>query len=299
MDMSSENMRSLRTGFKATFQKGLKSYTSLVMPFAEKISSDDEEEIYSWLSEVPSLKEWLGARQVKALSEYDYKVRNKPYEATIEVPRKKIERDKHNSYAIAIKGMGLAAAKWPTQLLTKAIVASFTSPCFDGQNFIDDDHPIYVAGKQQLFSNFQDGIEEPWILIDVNQPVLPWIFQEAQKPRFIVKDDPETSDKVNDNNKNYYSTDVEGAVGYAFWQTVYGSKAELTEANVNAAIDAMADLVNENGDPLDITPTHILIGNKNRSKAVQLFDLKTLAAGGDNSMYRVLKTVKVSALKKA
>ncbi len=299
MDMSGEGMRSLRRGFKANFQAGLKEHTALIGILAETITSDDDEEIYGWLTSMPSLEEWVGARVVKQLSEHEYSVKNAPFEMTVSVPRKKIKRDKFGNYGLAMKGMGTAAAKWPDQLLTKAIVGSFDNVCFDGQAFIDADHVITVDDVDITFSNYQAGIEEPWMLVDLSQPVKPYIFQQAQKPEFITKDDPETSDKVHDNDTNYYSVDVEGAVGYAFWQTVYGSKAPLTKDNVNAGIDAMAELVNESGDPLNITPTHILIGNKNRSKAVDLFEVKSLGAGGDNSMYDSLKIIKIPLLKKA
>ena len=57
-------------------------------------TSDQDSEKYPWLGMVPALREWIGGRQAKSLSENYVDIVNKHYEATIEFALRDLRRDK-------------------------------------------------------------------------------------------------------------------------------------------------------------------------------------------------------------
>ena len=61
--------------------------------------------------------------------------------------------------------------------------------------------------------------------------------------------------------------DARVAAGFGFWQMAFGSKAELTSANLRAAYTAMTNFTDDEGRKLNIRPTHLIVGNTNHFKA--------------------------------
>src|SRR5256885_1989774 len=61
---------------------------------ANMFGSDQASEQYVFLGQVPRMREWIGGRQAKGLRENSLTIRNKHYEATIEIALKDLRRDK-------------------------------------------------------------------------------------------------------------------------------------------------------------------------------------------------------------
>ena len=57
------------------------------------ITSNTNSNTYGWLGQFPQLREWVGARVVKDISESAYAIVNKKYEATLGIDRANIEDD--------------------------------------------------------------------------------------------------------------------------------------------------------------------------------------------------------------
>src|SRR5690606_21164971 len=70
------------------------------------------------------------------------------------------------------------------------------------------------------------------------------------------------------------------------------NNTELTADNFDAAVEAMASLVNHKGEPLDINPTIIVVGPQNYSNARNIFEVASLATGGDNPTYQSVRVVR-------
>jgi phage major head subunit gpT-like protein len=71
-------------------------------------------------------------------------------------------------------------------------------------------------------------------------------------------------DKPDDENvfmrkKFRYGVDDRKNVGYGLWQLAYGSKQTLDATNYAAARAAMMAFTNDEGVPLGITPTHLVV----------------------------------------
>lgn len=102
-------------------------------------------------------------------------------------------------------------------------------------------------------SNMQAGSGTPWFLLDTSRALKPLIWQERIAPRFASLDRPE-DENVFMRKEFIYGADARGNAGFGLWQLAFGSKADLTPDNYEAARAAMMALKGDEGRPLNIKP---------------------------------------------
>ena len=254
-------------GFKTIYRNAFDTTTAMYTSVATVVTSNSREEVYSWLGDMPKMREWIGDRRIKQLTAKGYSIVNRKFEMTIGVERDDIEDDKLSLYAPRFQMMGQSAAQHPDEITFELINSGFTSLCYDGQFFFDADHPVGQQGQEVSVSNMQAGSGETWILADLSRPLKPWVFQRRRDYDFTSKEDGKTSDHVFMRDQYLYGVDARVAAGFGFWQMAYGSKADLTAANLRAAYTAMANFTDDEGRKLNIKPTHLIVGNNNHFKA--------------------------------
>lgn len=254
-------------GFKTTYQMAFAATTAMYTSVATVVTSNSREEIYSWLGDMPKMREWIGDRRVKQLTAKGYSIVNRKFEMTIGVERDDIEDDKLSLYSPRFQMMGQSAGQHPDEIMFELINSGFTSLCYDGQFFFDTDHPVGLPGQETSVSNMQTGSGETWILADLSRPLKPFVFQRRRDYDFTTKEDGKTSDHVFMRDQYLYGVDARVAAGFGFWQMAFGSKAELTPANLRAAYTAMTNFTDDEGRKLNIKPTHLIVGNTNYFKA--------------------------------
>jgi phage major head subunit gpT-like protein len=279
------NLRDLQTAYRTNFQSAFDGVEPTYAQVATVVPSSTAEEKYPWLGQVPGMREWIGPRLIKNLSEHGYSIRNREWEMTVSVPRPAIEDDQYGVYSVMMTEMGRAARLHPDELVWGLLKAGFSTLCFDGQYFFDNDHPVLTpAGAEVSVSNMQAGAGEPWFLLDLSRGLKPLIFQERKKPEFVWKDDPEISDEVFMLNQYVYGAYARYNVGFGFWQMAFGSKATLNQANFRAARNAMALLKSDtNGQPLGVKATHLVVGPTNGDAARDIILSERLANGQTNT----------------
>lgn len=135
-----KNVRQIFINLKATFQNAFDQAPSDWQKIAMVVPSTGKENDYSWLSRFPKMREWIGDKVVKALAAFNYTIRNKDWEATVEVERNDIEDDQIMGYALQAKGAGQSAAELPADIVFALLSKGFTNLCYDGQPFFDTDH---------------------------------------------------------------------------------------------------------------------------------------------------------------
>lgn len=273
-------IKSLFTGYKSEFQKGLDMADSQFEQVSSVIKSTSASNTYGWLGQFPQFREWIGQRVLKDMEAHGYQINNKSFESTIGVKRTDIEDDNLGIYSPLFMEMGRAAKAHPNELVFAMLAAGDSNLCYDGQNFFDADHPVGETGSEVSVSNFQDGAETPWYLLDNSRAIKPIIFQERKKAEFVsmTKSDDE---HVFMNNEYRYGVDCRCNVGYGFWQMAFKSKAALDNANFDAAYDAMCGYTSDEGRPLGIKPTTLVVGTTQRKAALELVKDR-LADGSDN-----------------
>lgn len=140
----------LKKGLKALFMKeyGNGEDPKDVMPFIMETESDGADEEYGWLGESPNLSEWVDERKIKSLIDFEYKIKNKDYEATIGVDRNSIKDDKMGSIKTRIKDLAAKARLHPKKLFLEALKNGETELCYDGQPFFSASHEEGKSGAQ-------------------------------------------------------------------------------------------------------------------------------------------------------
>jgi phage major head subunit gpT-like protein len=286
MLITATSLEALRTGFRNDFNKGLTGVKPQWEKVATRVPSTTASNTYGWLEDWPRLREWIGDRVVKSLSEKGQIVKNRGFEATVGVKRNAIEDDEFGIYSPMMQSMGQSAAEFPDELVFSLLAAGFDQPCYDGQNFFDAEHPVGDA----VYSNFQAGAAAPWFLLDTSRPLKPLIYQDRKKPEFVAmtKIDDEA---VFSAGEFRYGVDMRCNAGFGFYQMGFGSKAVLSQANYEAAFQAMTSQKTEDGRPLNIRPTAVVVGPGNRAAAKALFDAMLTGGGNSNVYYKDVEIV--------
>lgn len=182
-----KNVKAIFVNLKATFQKAFTQTPSDWTKVAMVVPSTGKENDYSWLARFPKMREWVGDKVVKALAAFNYTIRNKDWEATVEVERNDIDDDQLMGYAIQAQSAGQSAAELPADIVFALVSGGFKNLCYDGQPFFDTDHPV----KGQSVSN--KGTKK---LSVVSLAAAKASYGEARKTLRSMKDDEGASLKI-------------------------------------------------------------------------------------------------------
>lgn len=110
--------------------------------------SDQAMEEYAWLGQSPMMREWVGGRNAKKLREESLSIRNKHYEATLDILISHLRRDKSGQAMVRINDMARRSNAHWASLLSTLVAAGGASACYDGQYFFDTDHEEGDSGAQ-------------------------------------------------------------------------------------------------------------------------------------------------------
>lgn len=293
MHVTIATLEALRTGFKSDFQKGLTKATPQYEAFSTPVTSSTKLETYGFLGDFPIFREWIGEKRIKSVEEKVYQLVNRDFEVTRGIKRKQILDDNLGLYGPLVTGWGDSAGQLMDRLAFEALEQGHVRPCFDGQNFFDTEHPM----ADGVVSNMSgDGSREPWFLIDASQALKPILMQTRQAPTFAMIVNPE-SDHVFKTGEFLMGAEARAAAGYTFWQLAHRCTGPINEANYVAACQAMEALTTDEGEPLGIKPTHIVVGISNKSAARNLFKKMNLAGGESNIYFEDVEILEARRLK--
>jgi len=142
MIVNQSNVAAIFISLKTVFNKAFAGADSTWQKYAMLVPSTTSQEDYSWLSQFPKMKKWLGEKTVKALAAFKYTLVNEDFEATVEVDRNHIEDDQIGIYNPMAQEAGSSAKQWPDEIVGEIVNGSFVNKCYDGQYFCDTDHPV-------------------------------------------------------------------------------------------------------------------------------------------------------------
>jgi phage major head subunit gpT-like protein len=280
-------LQAIFQGFSFIFNDALKGVEPTWAKVAMEASSSASAQNYGWLGQMPRMREWLGDRAINSLDSFGYQIKNKTFETTIGVKREQIEDDQYGLFKPMFAELGRSVALFPDELVYGLLKTGHTSPCYDGQNFFDTNHPIKDAnGNVTVFaSNYQAGAAGyTWYLLDTTRAVKPMIFQNRRPFEFVSKTDPNQSDMVWLRNEYQYGVDGRCNAGFGLWQLAFMSNAPLNRANFRAARAAMRGLTADYGRPLGIEPNLLVVGTNQKDLATDLIKAKFLPVDGSPGM---------------
>ena len=137
----------LYTSLKTIFNKVFTETESQFLRIATKVPSTTREENYKWLGQIPSMREWIGDREIQNLSASDYTIKNKDFELTIGIDRNDIEDDTLGIYQPVIADMAETAKTNPDKLVFGLLKKGFEEKCYDGEPFFSENHKV---GKKKV-----------------------------------------------------------------------------------------------------------------------------------------------------
>lgn len=288
MIINRQNLTVLNTAYNAAFNIGFRLAEPQWQKVATVVPSTTSEEQYGWLGQFPRLKEWVGDKQIEALSAHDYAIKNKEFEASVAVLRREIEDDQYGLKNPLFQEMGFAAATHPDEMVFGLLSRGFELPCYDKQYFFDTDHS--VGGSS--VSNMQSGSSAPWYLLDTGRPIKPLIFQKRKDYKMISLT-ADTDANVFMRGEFVHSVEARVNAGFGFWQMAYGSKAALTADNFDTGYAAMMGFKSDAGQPLGITPKQLVCGSSNRAAALKTIESLLVNGGESNHNYKAVEVVVV------
>ena len=297
---SNPTLNNLRTTVRGEFNTAFLAAMagSYYKKLATEINSSSKSNTYGWLSKFPQMREWVGSRVVKDMSESSYQILNKEFESTLGVARADIEDNNLGQYATIARSMGQEAVDFLDRELAKIIKGGFENTCYDGQNFFDDEHPVYAkpdgTGDPTTVSNICKNSNAdngtPWYLCSLNRALKPFIIQNrtAMEMEAITDTKNET---VFMEDKYLYGIRYCGNQGYGLWQQAVGSKADLTKDAFEAAFRQMQEFKRDGGDPMGIRPSALVVPPDLESAAESILKMQFLSGGASNPNYNKVELI--------
>ncbi len=142
MIINREVLDSVGKGFKQTFDKAYEEADKkpIYKDIATIVDVKDHTVDYKWLGDIPSMQEWVDERVLKNLQAFEYSIKKKDWEVTIEVERDDIMFDKLNMVKPRLIGMAGSVVYHYNELIFNLLEAN--GACYDGENFFSAAHTI-------------------------------------------------------------------------------------------------------------------------------------------------------------
>jgi phage major head subunit gpT-like protein len=136
--LSDLSSRSIIGEFYAALEQDLGQ--SWMEPITNVFPTNQESETYRWLGQTPQMREWIGGRQAKGFVVDGMTIRNKLYEATLEIGIDDIRRDKTGQIMVRVRELATRANSHWAKLLSTLLLAGTSTTCYDGAYFFDTNH---------------------------------------------------------------------------------------------------------------------------------------------------------------
>ena len=280
------------TAFSAKFNEGFKDATQLHMEIATTIPSSAASSGYGFLQQVPKLEEWLAARQLKKLDEYDYEIKNKLFESSIKVKRTDFEDNDYGKYSPIFQDLGSEAAQYPNDHVFDLLKNGLTGLCFDGLPYFDADHPVGDVTASNYYPPADPANKKAqWYLLDTNRAIKPLIWQERLPPNIqrVVSD---TDSSVFLTDEFMFGVRARGNAGYGFWQLAAMCDQELNSETFSEVYEGMIALKGTNGTrPLRVTPKVLVVPPSLRQKAYETIKREKLSNGESNINFEIVDII--------
>ncbi|NOT66367.1 MAG: hypothetical protein HOP06_10155 [Methylotenera sp.] len=293
--LTNAQIEAFNTTLKVRFNQGLVSVKETWQDVAARMGSNNASNTYSFLSQIPAFKLWVGSRLHKTFAKRAYTVTNERYENTFDIPRADFEDNNLEMYGDLSQSYGHSVIDLKNDLVFNAIKAGFSSICYDGQFFFDTDHPVTAnedgTGAVTAYSNMQAGTGEPWVLLCTDRAAKPLYLQERNAAEFYAKTNANNSDSVFETDVFSYGGRWRGNAAYGFWQLAFGSKAALDVTNFTAAFTAMMKVKGDGNRQIGVTPDVLVVGPDNMAAAELILKAQQNAAGATNINYNRVRLI--------
>jgi len=141
-------------GLKGTFLKSLDGWPSMYKKLCTVVGSKADKEKFAYLGAPPAMREFLGPRSLKRISETTYEIKAKKWEASLRIDQDDIDDDQLGGLMMTVQQMAQYAEQHKDELVMgTTIVNAAATACYDGQYFYDGDH----ADPEAEYTTSQDN----------------------------------------------------------------------------------------------------------------------------------------------
>ncbi|QWR76298.1 Mu-like prophage major head subunit gpT family protein [Candidatus Magnetomonas plexicatena] len=277
MILNQQTLDAIYQSFSLVFDTAFNDITPLYQRIAMVVQSQTREQKYGFLGAFPRMREWVGDRVLQNISTHDFTIKNKDFESTIEVDRNDIEDDNLGIYNPIVQEFARIAATHPDELIFELFKDGTANECYDGKAFFAANHTVNGV----TVSNFADDSNTPWYLLDLSRALKPFVFQSRRNVEFVSLDNMKDANAFF-KRKYIYGLDVRYNAGYGLWQLAYRSEKTLDATNYSSARSAMMQYTDDNGRPLGIMPTMLVVPPSLEGEARALLMNDTTTAGATN-----------------
>ena len=132
----------LERGLRAEFLRSFGSMedASVIQSLVMEVQSNNIDEKYGWLGQVPQLREWVDERQLSGLKDFNYTLANKDYESTLKVNKNVMDDDQLGAVMIRVRDLASRARQHKVKLFMDLLINGTTDLAYDGQPFFDTAH---------------------------------------------------------------------------------------------------------------------------------------------------------------
>lgn len=286
MDLTLTNLKTAGVGFKKNYQTGFDSVKPMWSNIASELSSSTSSNEYGWLGDMSGLTEWIGDRTIDRIGQHDYSIKNRKFQKTVAFLIDDLDDDNVGLYANRMQGIGEAAARHPDELVFETLEKGFSSQCYDGQNFFDEDHIVIGKDKKEksVSNLYGAGQANPaWYLMDTSRSLKPLVRQVRMKAKFQAMTDI-SNQHVFMKDEVLYGVKTRENTGYGFWQMAFASKKEFNAANFAEVYTAMKSQEGDFGKKLALQPNVLLVPNNLEDAANALMNAEKI--GGEMNVHR-------------
>jgi phage major head subunit gpT-like protein len=126
------------------------------------VPSNGAYEDYSWLGDLPGVREWVGDKSLGSIKDYDYQIKNKDWYDGFSIDRNELEDQQIAAINPRIDMLAQSVANWPHELIVSLIVSGTSGKAYDGQPFFSNrsaNDNLFTGGGSTL-ANLKTDIQE-------------------------------------------------------------------------------------------------------------------------------------------
>ena len=234
------------------FDKGLNTTDTHYTTVATVLKGGNVWSMYKLIKSSSAIKRMIDEELLDAINKhgcYEYTL-HKDFKETVHVDSSNMDCDDIDVYESFVRELGRRTALVPDQLVFRLLSRGTLEKCYDNKPFFSTDHPV----GSSTISNLDEGNGIAWYLLDCSAPLKPLMYQEHRAPelnKFSTAEDTYVS--------CLYSASLRCSAKFGFWQMAYCSKKPLNIENFNKAYVSMQYFTDNDGIPLNITPTHLVV----------------------------------------
>lgn len=150
----------LEKSFQKIFTDALHgaSASTMIATMASRFQNTAAALDLSWMAAIPGMKELIGTAEIGNLEIVNWVIPNSEWHDTIGVKVRDIERDQLGLYNERFRLLADAGARHPDELLSKVLLAGFTTKDYTGKNFFDTGKKHFPSAKASFDNKITDAL---------------------------------------------------------------------------------------------------------------------------------------------